>query len=111
MTSPVNEPDSSEIPEAEIERRRVRATRRLLRGFRSADSYGLVLLMIVVTYVVATQVSVRSATWMVLLQIVTVRLSLHTSLARPRVRKIADALFVIGAVGAIANLFIPDPKD
>jgi hypothetical protein len=110
MTSPVNEPDPSEIPEAEIERRRERATRRLLRGFRSADSYGLVLLMIIVTYVIAVRVAPRGATLLVLVQIVTVRLSLHTSLAGRGVRRAADGLFVIAAGTAIANLFVNDPK-
>ena len=33
--------------------REARALRRLLRSFRSADSYGLVLLMIIATYVLA----------------------------------------------------------
>ena len=117
MTDP-QEPEGSSASDdaaaddaAEVERRRRRATRRLLRGFRSADSYGLVLLMIIVTYIVAVNVDRRGATWMILLQILTVRLSLHTSLARPRVRRIADFLFAVAAASALANLFMPDPKD
>jgi len=110
MTDPAGGPDPSEVPEAEIEERRARAMRRLLHGFRSADSYGLVLLMILVTYVLAVRVSQRGTTLLVLVQIITVRLSLHTSLAGRRVRLAADGLFVIAAGTAIANLFVNDPK-
>jgi Ion channel len=109
MTSPADAPEPFDVPEAEIERRRARATRRLLHGFRSADSYGLVLLMILVTYVIAVNVSNRGATLLVLVQIVTVRLSLHTARAGRRLRRIADGLFVIAAGTAIANLFVKDP--
>jgi hypothetical protein len=111
MTDPAHGPDPFEIPEsAEVEERRARAMRRLLRGFRSADSYGLVLLMILVTYVIAVRVAPRGTTLLVLVQIITVRLSLHTSLAGRRVRRVADGLFVIAAGTAIANLFVNDPK-
>jgi Ion channel len=111
MTDPVEEPAPFEIPEdAEVEERRARAMRRLWRGFRSADSYGLVLLMIIVTYLLAVNVSPRSASFLILVQIVTVRLSLHTSLAGRRLRLLADGLFVIAAICAIANLFPDDPS-
>jgi hypothetical protein len=110
MTTPT-EPGPLDLPdEAEVEARRERATRRLLRGFRSADSYGLVLLMIVVTYVLAASLSARGASLLILVQIVTVRLALHTSLARRRARLIADGLFVLALVCAIANLFPSDPS-
>lgn len=110
MTTPTNAPEPFEAPEeADVEKRRERATRRLLRGFRSADSYGLVLLMIVATYLIAVNVSARGATLLVLTQIITVRLALHTSLARRRVRMVADGLFVLAAGCAIANLFVKDP--
>ena len=39
--------------EAEASDREARAVRRLIRSFLSADSYGLVVVMIVVTYVMA----------------------------------------------------------
>jgi len=110
MTTPAGAPEPTDIPEAEIEERRARAMRRLLRGFRSADSYGLVLLMILITYIIAIRVSPRGTTLLVLVQIVTVRLSLHTSLAGRRVRLVADGLFVVAAGTAIANLFVNDPK-
>ena len=111
MTSPGEGLAPDDLPdEAEVEERRARAMRRLWRGFRSADSYGLVLLMIVVTYVIATCVTHKGVSLLILLQIVTVRLSLHTSLAHRRVRLVADGLFVLAAGCAIANLFVSDPK-
>jgi hypothetical protein len=110
MTTPTEEPGPAAIEDPEVEQRRARATRRLLHGFRSADSYGFVLLMIVVTYALAVNVSTRGASLLILVQIVTVRLSLHTSLAGRRVRILADILFVLAAGCAIANLFPSDPK-
>lgn len=110
MTTPIEEPGRPGVPdEAAVEEQRARAMRRLWRGFRSADSYGLVLLMIIVTYLLAVSVSPRGASLLILVQIVTVRLSLHTSLAGRKVRILADGLFVIAVVCAIANLFPNDP--
>jgi hypothetical protein len=107
-TAPEGPAPEGAADEADIERRRARATRKLLRGFRSADSYGLVLLMIVATYILAVNVDARGRTFVILVQIITVRLSLHTSLARPRVRHLADGLFVLAAICAISNLFVTD---
>jgi hypothetical protein len=90
-----------------IEREReARALRRLLRSFRSTESYGLVLLMIIVTYVLATSLSERwGASIVLFVQIATVRLALHTSGARRGLLAVANALFVVAAAGAVANLF------
>ena len=86
--------------------REARALRRLLRSFRSPDSYGLVLLMIVGTYVLAVSLSERwGATVLVFVQIATVRLALRTSLARPSLLVVANVLFALAAVGAVGNLF------
>jgi Ion channel len=86
--------------------REARALRRLLRSFRSTNSYGLVLLMIIVTYVLATSLSERwGASIVLFVQIATVRLALHTSGARRGFLAVANALFVVAAVGAVANLF------
>jgi Ion channel len=86
--------------------RESRAIRRLLHAFRSKDSYGLVLLMIIGTYVLATTLSERwGATIMLFAQIATVRLSLHTSQARRGVLVVANAVFVVAAGIAVANLF------
>jgi hypothetical protein len=86
--------------------REARALRRLLRSFRSTESYGLVLLMIIVTYVLATSLSERwGASIVLFVQIATVRLALHTSGARRGLLAVANALFVVAAAGAVANLF------
>lgn len=86
--------------------REARALRRLLRSFRSADSYGLVLLMIIATYVLAVTLSARwGASIVLFVQIATVRLALHTSQSRRGLLAVANALFVVVAVGAVANLF------
>jgi Ion channel len=85
--------------------RAARAFRRLLRSFHSTDSYGLVLLMIIATYVLATTLSPRwGATVLLIAQIATVWLALHTSQARRRVRLVANGLFLLAAVAAVANL-------
>ena len=82
-----------------------RAVRRLLRSFRSVDSYGLVVVMIIVTYVAC--VSMRShwgATIVLLVQIITVRLALHTSQAHRGLRLATDVLAVIAAGAAVVSL-------
>lgn len=86
--------------------REARALRRLLRSFRSADSYGLVLLTIVATYVLAATLSERwGATILVFAQIGTVLLALRTSRARRGLVLVGNVLFVGAAVAAVVNLF------
>jgi Ion channel len=83
-----------------------RAVHQLLRSFRSVDSYGLVLVMIVLTYVLAVSLPMPwGASLLLFVQIATVRLVLHTSLARRPWRLVANVLFVLAGFGAIANLF------
>jgi Ion channel len=78
---------------------------RLARSFYSTDSYGLVLLLIVTTYVLATALSQRwAASVLLTAQIATVWLALRTSQARRGLRLAADGLFVLAAVAAVANL-------
>jgi hypothetical protein len=92
--------------EAEDREREARAVRRLLQSFRSTDSYGLLLLMIIATYVLATTLSERwGATVLLFAQIATVRLALRTSLARRGLLAVANVLFAVAGVGAVANLF------
>jgi hypothetical protein len=100
-----------ELTDDAMEREReARALRRLLRSFRSADSYGLVLLMIIGTYVLAVTLSARWGTSIVLfVQIATVRLALHTSQSRRGLLVVANALFVVAAVGAVVALFSDHP--
>jgi hypothetical protein len=86
--------------------REARALRRLLRSFYSADSYGLVLLMIVTTYVLAATLSERwGATILVFVQIGTVLLALRTSQARRGLLLVGNVLFAGAAVAAVVNLF------
>jgi Ion channel len=90
-----------------IDRDAERAIRRLIRSFASVDSYGLVVVMIAVTYVLAVWLNhVWGATLVVFVQIATVRLALHTSQARRPMRHLADGLFVVAGLCAILNLFV-----
>jgi hypothetical protein len=92
--------------EAESSDREARAVGRLLRSFLSTDSYGLVLVMIVVTYVMAAALSERwGATILVFVQIGTVWLALRTSEARRGLLVVANVLFAVAAAGAVINLF------
>jgi hypothetical protein len=92
--------------EAEASDREARAARRLIRSFRSTDSYGLVLVTIVVTYALAVTLSERwGATILVFVQIGTVRLALRTSRARRGLLVVANVLFAAAAAAAVVNLF------
>jgi hypothetical protein len=85
--------------------RSARAVRRLLGSFHSTDSYGLVLLMIVLTYVLATTLAQRWAvTVLLVVQIATVWLALRTAQAPRGLRLVANGLFVLTAVAAVAHL-------
>jgi hypothetical protein len=84
---------------------RPRFVMRLLRAFVSPNSYGLVLLLIVATYLVAVGVRERWGTSMVLLiQIATVWFVLRTSRAKRGIRIAADAFLVLAAIGAMINV-------
>jgi hypothetical protein len=92
--------------DAAEQEREARSLRRFYRSFRSTDSYGLVLLMIIATYVLAVTLSARWTGSVVLfVQIATVRLSLHTSQARRGLLAVSNVILVIAAVGAVVNLF------
>ena len=89
-----------------IDRDADRVVRRLLRSFRSVDSYGLVVVMILLTYVLAVSLPMTwGATIVLFVQIATVRLTLHTSRARRPWRLVANVLFVLAVASAVANLF------
>jgi hypothetical protein len=97
-----------EDAEMQDQQRADRALRRLLRSFRSADSYGLVLVMIVITYALAVLLPEGWAMPIIILaQIGTVWLALHTSLARPRLLGAAGALFALALVTAVIGLYAP----
>ena len=85
--------------------RSARALRRLLGSLHSSDSYGLVLLMIVLTYVLATTLAQRWAvTVLLVVQIATVWLALRTAQAPRGLRLVANGLFVLTAAAAVAHL-------
>jgi Ion channel len=87
--------------------REARAVRRLLHAFRSTDSYGLVLLMIAATYVLATTLTQQwGATLVMVAQILTVWMALRTSQAHRGLRAVATALFAVASVAAVVNLFV-----
>ncbi len=80
---------------------------RLLRAFVTNDSYGLVLLLIVVTY--ALSVSLRrdwAASVVLLVQVVTVWFALRTSRARRSIRLTADVVLVAAAAVAVIGWLV-----
>jgi len=90
---------------------RPRLGRRLLRSFSSADSYGFVVLLIVVAYTAAITLDQSWALSLVLaVQMVTVWVSLRTSHARRPARFVAGALLVLSAVVAVVRLFEPNSE-
>ena len=86
---------------------RQRPWRRLAGSFVSADSYGLVLLLVMVTYVVSVSVDQKWAGPIVLtVQLATVWLTLRTARARPVTRLIADIGLGFAGVAAVLSFFL-----
>lgn len=99
-------------PEADEGERSARALRRLGRAFRSPDSYGLVLVMIVTTYALAVTVGERRAAIVVVVaQIATVWLAVRTSKARRGVVLAANLLFLAAIAAGIADLVAAGDHD
>ena len=94
-------------PDHQVQERPRPGSRRLLQAFTSPDSYGLVLLLILVTYALS---ATRTAAWAVSLvlfvQIATIWVTLQASQAHHRLRQVTSALLVVTAAVAILNLFI-----
>jgi hypothetical protein len=88
--------------------RRRQRPRRLLQAFSSPDSYGLVLLLIVVTY--ALSAAATATAWaeslVLFVQIATIWVTLQASQARRRLREVTAAFLVISAAVGILNLFL-----
>jgi hypothetical protein len=94
-------------PDHQVQERRRQRPRRLLRAFTSPDSYGLVLLLILVTYALSATMTAPWAVSLVLfVQIATIWVTLQASQARRRLREVASGLLVVSAVIAILNPFI-----
>ena len=89
------------------ERPRRHRPRRLLQAFSSPDSYGLVLLLIMVTYALSAAITAAWAVSLVLfVQIATIWVTLQASQARRRLRGVTSGLLVVSAAVAILNLFV-----
>ena len=100
-------PDSSGEQLQEPER--ARRHRRLIEAFSSPDSYGLVVLLILVTYGLSAALAASWAASLVLaVQITTVWVTLRASRARRSVRALADVALAVAALAAFANLFFHD---
>lgn len=80
-----------------------------MEAFSSPDSYGLVLLLILMTYALSATLTASWAASLVLaVQIATVWVTLRASRARRSVRVIADIALTAAALAALANLFFHD---
>jgi hypothetical protein len=83
--------------------------RRLIGAFYSPNSYGLVLLLILVTYVLSVGLTEgRAVSVVVAVQIATVWVVLRASEARRRLQLIAGVFAVLSALAVVLNLFIPE---
>ena len=91
----------------DVARSTERRPRRLVAVFSSPDSYGLVLLLILVAYALSAAITAAWAVSLVLtVQIATVWVTLRASRARRLARAITDVILVVSAFAAVANLFI-----
>jgi Ion channel len=94
-------------PDHPLQQRRRHRPGRLIEAFASPDSYGLVLLLLVLTYALSATVTSTWAVSLVLfVQIATIWVTLQASQARRRVREVTGAMLVVSAAAAIVNLFI-----
>ena len=90
-------------PETPVRKRR--PGRQLLVKFVSADSYGFIVLLVVVTYLVSVSLATSWAQTVILaIQIATVWLTLRTAKAPRAVRVVASVALVAIAVLAIADV-------
>ena len=89
-----------------------RLWRRLGRSFVSADSYGLVLLLVAVTYVVSVSVAEeREGSIVLAVQLAALWLTLRISHAHRVVRLVADIGLCLAAVAAVVSIFVHNPGD
>ena len=95
------------------DRRPLHRPRRFMQAFSSPDSYGLVLLLILVTYALSATMTARWAVSLVLfVQIATIWVTLQASQARRRLRQVTSGLLVVTAAAGVLDLFISgDPAD
>jgi hypothetical protein len=94
-------------PDHQVQDRRPYRPRRLLQAFSSPDGYGLVLLLILVTYALsATATTGWTVSLVLFVQIATIWVTLQASQARRRVRQATTALLVVSAAAGVLNLLL-----
>lgn len=85
--------------------------RRLVWALTSIDSFGSVLVAILVTYLLSVSLTgVWARSVILLLQMVTVWLALRVSKSHPRVRVVSTVIVVLALVVAVVNLFGKDSE-
>ena len=91
------------------DRARGRPLKRLAVALVSPNSYGMVLALIVVTYVAAVSLTgPRTSPTVVLMQVVTVWFALRTSRARRGTRLVADVILALALLAAIGSVLGAD---
>jgi hypothetical protein len=94
-------------PDDQLQQPRRQRPRRLLEAFSSPDSYGLVLLLILITYALSATLTAAWAVSLVLfVQLATIWVTLQAAQARRRLREATSAVLVVSAAAAILNLFL-----
>jgi hypothetical protein len=88
---------------------RLRHPRSLIGALSSPNSYGLVLLLIIITYAVSVTLIAQWATSVVVfVQILTVWVVLQASRARRRFRMVTTVILVLCAIAAAVNLVVEE---
>ena len=82
------------------------------RPFNFAQSYAVVLVLVVVTYIVSVSVTEERATSIVLtIQLATVWFALRISHAPPGVRLVANIVLALAAIVAVVSFFVNNEGD
>jgi hypothetical protein len=88
---------------------RLRHPRSLIGALSSPNSYGLVLLLIIITYAVSVTLTAKWATSVVVfVQILTVWVVLQASRARRRFRMVTGVILILCAIAAAVNLVVEE---
>jgi hypothetical protein len=104
--------DGEGAREAGAARARRHPVRRLAAAFVSGNSYGLVLLLIIVTYLMSVSFHREwNASVVILVQVVTVWFALRTSQAHRPVRLAADVVLAGAVLVALFDRFVSDSSE
>ena len=100
---------SREQEETQRQAPRLRHPRSLIGALSSPNSYGLVLLLIVITYAVSVTLTAKWTTSVVVsFQIATVWVVLQASQARRRFRMVTSVILILCAIAAAVNLVVEE---